>query len=98
MVLLEFATKEYPTLEHFFSKYSTSDLIYGAHDLIQYAYSDGQTGLEEQTRELLATLAACDRYQECGGHLFKPPAGNAEQNESPQRAGFLKRIRSRFGR
>jgi hypothetical protein len=71
MVLLEIADKMYPDTEHLFSKYSTSDLINAAHDLIQYVHSSGESGIQVETHELLATLEAARRYMDCSGHLWK---------------------------
>lgn len=75
MILLEIVNKTYPSIDKFFSGYSTSDLVNGAHDLIQYIYSNGELPMEDQTHELLATLAAARTYMDCSGHIRKPLIG-----------------------
>jgi hypothetical protein len=98
MVLLEVADKMYPSVDHFFSEYSTSDLIKSAHDLIQYVYSDGEFEIEAETHELVATLEAARRYIDCGGHLWRLSVSGQEQKEHPHQASsFFQRIRARIG-
>ncbi|NVM93130.1 hypothetical protein FHT32_006824 [Variovorax sp. SG517] len=98
MTLLEIANRTYPSIDHFFSKYSTSDLVSGAHDLIQCVYSNGESLIEDETHELLATLAAARSYMDCGGHLWKPSVAPPEQVDHPQApSSLLRRIRARFG-
>ena len=67
MVLLEVADKMYPSTDHLFSKYTTSELITAAHDLIQNVHSDGELPHNYQTHEILATLEDARRYLDLGG-------------------------------
>jgi hypothetical protein len=98
MVLLEVTDKMYPSMDHFFSRYTTSDLISAAHDLIQYVHSDGESPLNNQTHEVLATLEGARRYMDVGGHLWKPPAGAEERANLPhQTSGLLGRVLARMG-
>lgn len=98
MVLLEVADKMYPSVDHLFSKYSTSDYIRSAHDLIQHVHSEGQSSIEAETNEMLATLEASRRYMDCGGHLYKPSVSAQQQTEHPLHASSLfQRIRARIG-
>lgn len=75
MVLLEVADKMYPSVDHFFSKYTTSELITAAHDLIQNVHSDGESPFNDQTHEVWATLEGARRYMDVGGHLWQPRSG-----------------------
>ena len=84
MVLLEIANNMYPEAENFFSKYSTSDLIRSAHDLVQRVYSNMESPLDSDTREVLATLEAARTYMDRGGHLLKDPE-SAEKNKKMRR-------------
>jgi len=96
MVLLEIARKMYPESDHIFSKYSTSDLMKSAHDLIQAVHSNGESDLKECTREVLASLEAARRYVDCGGPLINNstiPNNNAETGAP----SMFRRLLSRIG-
>ncbi|MBK4737353.1 hypothetical protein [Noviherbaspirillum pedocola] len=98
MVLLELADKMYPSIDHFFSKYTTSELITAAHDLIQNVHSDGECPFNSETYEVLATLEGARRYMDLGGHLWQPSGGTEEPGKiSGQAQGMLGRILARIG-
>lgn len=97
MVLLEVADKMYPVANQFFSKYSTSDLIGAAHDLVQNVHSNGESRLEAATHELLATLEAARKYIDCNGHLWKPSPDSQEKAElHASKSGLFSRALTRI--
>lgn len=98
MVLLEVADKMYPSVDHFFSKYTAADFIRSAHDLIQCVHSNGESQLDAETLEVLATLEGARKYMDVGGHLLKPSASPEVQTEQPrQTSGLFRRVLARIG-
>ena len=98
MVLLEVADKMYPSVNHFFSKYTTSELITAAHDLIQNVHSDGECPFNDQTHEVVATLEGARTYMDLGGHLWQPIDGAEDPVKLVEPTpGMWGRIRSRIG-